>query len=231
MSRPVLLRILPDRLRIAAWSRLYRDRCRQDVALYRSAELAYAPGVTMELVQGDFISDCIAATGVYEPPLTRCVNALAKRGGTLVEVGANLGYFALLWAAASPENRCVAFEAAPRNIDLLRRNVRRNGFESRIEIIPHAAGREAGKLRFDPGPSDQTGWGGLAPLNAGGGIEVDVVRVDSIVPADKPIALLKVDVEGADAWALMGCEKLMKARRARDSVRTEQAAHEDARHP
>jgi len=35
----------------------------------------------------------------------------------MVEVGANIGYFAALWAAMSPRARCVAFEASPRNIE------------------------------------------------------------------------------------------------------------------
>jgi FkbM family methyltransferase len=221
MKRPVLLRLLPDRLRISVWARCYRQRRERWLGLYRDAELRYAPGVTMELVPGDVISDCIAFTGVYELGLTRRVMELAKITGTFVEIGANLGYFTLLWAAAHPENRCIVFEASPRNIDLLRRNVERNGLGSRIEIVPHAAGSAPGKLRFDLGPADQTGWGGFAPENAVGGIEVDVVRADSIVPTDKPIALLKVDVEGADAWALMGCEGLLTSRLVRE-IRFEQ---------
>jgi FkbM family methyltransferase len=168
----------------------------------------------MELVPGDVISDCIAFTGIYELELTRRVTQLARAGGTFIDVGANLGYFALLWAAADPNNKCIAFEASPRNLDILRRNISRNGFESQIELVPVAAGREAGKLRFDIGPAEQTGWGGFAAT--GGGIEVDVVRVDEAVGSSEPIALLKVDIEGADAWALMGCERLLKTRVIRE---------------
>jgi FkbM family methyltransferase len=166
----------------------------------------------MELVPGDVISDCIAFTGVHEPGVTRRVAELASAGGLLVDVGANLGYFSLLWAAANPENRCLSFEASPRNAELLRRNVRGNGLESRIEVIAQAAGHQAGKLRFDPGPADQTGWGGFSGKSTSGAIEVDVVRVDEVVPAGSRVALLKVDIEGADAWALMGCERLLNAR-------------------
>jgi FkbM family methyltransferase len=162
----------------------------------------------MQLVPGDVISDYIAFTGEYEPHLTRRVIALARKGGTLLDVGANLGYFALLWAATNPVNKCIAIEASPRNVELLRRNVRRNKFDAQIEIIPRAAGRTPGKVRFDPGPAGQTGWGGIAPQQCEGAIDVDVVRVDDLVSSSEPIALLKVDIEGADAWALMGCERL-----------------------
>lgn len=39
-----------------------------------------------------------------------------------------------------------------------------------------------------------------------------MVRVDDVIPSDGPIALLKVDIEGADSWALMGCDRLLKRR-------------------
>jgi FkbM family methyltransferase len=195
---------------MSAWSRFYRGRHALWPGLYEAASLQYAPGIHMELVPGDIISDSIAFTGVYELTLTRRLARLARQGGTLVEVGANLGYFALLWAAANPKNKCVAFEASPRNIDLFKRNVQRNNFESQIELHAVAAGKEEGRLKFDTGPSDQTGWGGFARPDSPASIEVDVVRIDEVLAA-APIAVLKVDVEGADAWALIGCERLLKA--------------------
>jgi FkbM family methyltransferase len=153
----------------------------------------------MELVPGDLISDAIAFTGMWELSLTRRIAGLARRGGTFVDVGANLGYYSLLWAAMNRENKVIAFEASPRNIDILRRNISRNGFESQIEVVPFAAGKVAGILPFMLGPSEQTGWGGFAAADAVGVVEVRVVRVDEIVSADDPIAVLKVDIEGADA--------------------------------
>lgn len=216
MNRPFLLELLPDYLRVAAWSRLYRGSHARWAPLYEGAILRHAPRVRMELVPGDVISDCIAFTGIYEPALTRRLAELARAGGTLIDVGANLGYFALLWAAARPDNKCIAFEASPRNLGILRRNISRNGMQSQIELVPMAAGREAGKLRFDVGPAEQTGWGGFAAAGAADGIDVDVVRVDEVVSAAEPIGLLKVDIEGADAWALMGCERLFKAGAVRE---------------
>jgi len=212
MKRPLLLRVLPDRVRMSLFARFYRRNSGRFAGLYRAADLAYAPGVHMELMPGDVISDCIAFTGVYELDLTRRVMTLARLGGTFIDVGANLGYFSLLLAAARPANRCIAFEASPRNIDYLSRNIRRNGFDAQVEVVPHAAGKLPGKFQFDPGPEDQSGWGGLDVAGVGDGIEVDVVRIDEVISAGSPIALLKVDIEGADAWALMGADALLRAR-------------------
>jgi FkbM family methyltransferase len=210
MKRPFLLRHLPDRLQASLFARHYRGRHGAWNGLYDAAPLTLAPGIGMRLVPGDIISDYIAFTGVYELDLSRHVAALADRGGTMIDVGANLGYFSLLWASRRSSNRVVAFEASPRNVELLRQNVAQNGLADQIQIVAKAAGRQAGRLSFDVGPADQTGWGGLAAAATDRTINVDVVRVDDVAPFE-PIALLKVDTEGADAWALMGCERLFRA--------------------
>ena len=196
VRRPWLLRLLPDRAALSVFTRVYRGRHGHEASLYRDASLRHAPDVRMELVPGDVISDAIAFTGLFEPQVSRRVAQLARRGGLFVDVGANLGYFSLLWAAGHPRNRGVAFEASPRNVDLLRRNVARNGVAARIDVIPFAAGDANGELAFDLGPADQTGWGGFAPAGAAGAVRVRVVRVDEIVPPEEPVALLKVDIEG-----------------------------------
>jgi FkbM family methyltransferase len=211
MKRPLCLRFGPALLRKSIFAGLYRARRDRWLPLYQSASLAHAPQVQMELVAGDIVSDVIAFTGIYEPHLTRRVLELGRRGGTMVDIGANLGYFSLLWAAAKPTNRCIAFEPSPRNTAILKRNISRNGFDERIEVIASAAGAKAGKFLFDPGPEEQCGWGGLTNAARPGSFEVDVVRVDDMIPRDQPISLLKVDTEGADAWALIGCDRLLRA--------------------
>jgi len=168
------------------------------------------------LLPGDVISDFIAFTGLYEPAMTRRVSRLARRGGLMVDVGANLGYFSLVWAAASTHNRVVAFEAAPRNLEALRRNELLNGMESQIQIYGAAAGKERRTLPFTLGDDTQTGWGGFAPTAESHTIEVDVVRIDEALNPSDEIALLKIDIEGADTWALIGCERLLRSHRIKE---------------
>jgi FkbM family methyltransferase len=218
MKRPLLLRISPELIGGPLLARWYRKKYREWLPLYESAGLLYARLVRMELVPGDIISDSIAFTGVWEAPVTRRITECAYRGGTMIDIGANLGYFALLWAASNPLNKCIAFEPSPGIIDILRRNVSRNRLENQIDVISSAAGSAPGKFRFDIGPGDQTGWGGftLVEETNASSTEVEVVRVDEMIRTDHPIALLKVDIEGADAWALMGCERLLKAGAVRE---------------
>lgn len=222
MKRPFLIRITPYQYRISVWSRLY-DRNNDSwfpnkkwLPLYEAAPLFLAPGVVMSVVPGDWPSDCIAFTGMLETELSQRVIELGRKGGTMVDIGANLGYFPLLWSASNPDNKCVAIEASPRNFEVLHRNIKLNHFEDRVEVIGCAAGKEAGKFHFNLGPEAQRGWGGLSLEHGARTVEVDVVRADAVIHGDEPIALLKVDTEGADAWALMGCEGLLKSKRVEE---------------
>jgi FkbM family methyltransferase len=219
--RPLPMRLLPPRLRLSMWARYYRQRRQTYAGLYEDACLEYAPGVRMRLQPGDVISDAIAFTGIYELALTRRVIELASRGGLLVEVGANLGYFSLLWGASSPRNSVIAIEASPRNIALLQSNVARNGLDARIRVLGIAAGAQPGRMTFDPGPADQTGWGGLSAAATPGSLSVDVVRLDDVIAPGDTVALLKIDAEGADTWILEGCSGLL-ARRAIGEIWFEQ---------
>lgn len=72
---------------------------------------------------------CIAFLGFYELPLTRRIVKLAQKGGLLVDVGANYGYFSLLWGSQKKGNRTIAFEASPRNHEAIEANVSDAGFK------------------------------------------------------------------------------------------------------
>src|SRR5579862_3802422 len=216
-KRPLVLRMLPPGQRMRVWSKFYEKRSPGDVTLYHDATLGLAPRMRMDLLAGDVISDSIAFTGIYELSLSRTVADRASHGGMFVDVGANLGYFTLLWMAGGSSNRCVAIEASPRNVQLLRQNVKKNGCDDRVKVIAGAAGDASGQRKFDPGPKEQTGWGGLTGDAASDdAIEVGVQRLDEIFDLSERIALLKIDVEGADTLVLMGCEKLLQEKRVKE---------------
>ena len=213
LHRPLLLHLLPPALRLPVFCRFYRDLSAESHALYEGAALHFAPKIHMELLPTDEGHSHIAFVGFYELPLTKIIVALARRGGLLVDVGANYGYFSLLWAATNPRNTVVAFEASPRNHAAFIRNIERNGLGDRIAAESKAIGRESGLMRFEIGPDEQTGWGGLSKEPFGKSIQVTVTTLDELIPEQAEIAVLKVDVEGADTWVLEGARELLKRRR------------------
>ncbi len=164
------------------------------------------------LVPGDAISGSIAFTGFYELNLTQRIVEHAAKGGLLVDVGANMGYFSLLWAGLNRSARVLAFEAAPRNIELFQANVSENQFGDRVSLIPKAAGARPGTAMFEIWPGEETGWGGFSDDPAVPRISVPVVCLDDELPEGR-ISVLKIDVEGADALVLQGAERLLRDRR------------------
>jgi FkbM family methyltransferase len=214
MKRPLLMQLCPPSLRTWLYYHRYRARRPQLRPLFEDAELAFAPGVRMKLLPTDEGHGCIATAGFYELPLTRTIARLGKKGGLMVDVGANYGYFNLLWAAQKPGNRVIAFEASPRNQQALRLNVERNGFSKVITLRSEAAGKEPGGLKFHLGPEEQTGWGGLVQGDANGDeITVPVVTLDEELKDVPFIDVLKIDTEGADTWVLEGAQELLRQKR------------------
>jgi FkbM family methyltransferase len=185
--------------------------CRLSRLLYPAepvaeARLSYAHGMTMRLKPSDIGHRSIQINGFYELALTRQITTLARSGGMLVDAGANYGYFSILWLANNPVNRCVAFEAAPGNTPALQDNIQRNGLSERIQVETMALSDQTGWVDFIPEDTGgQTGWGGITRQALAGSIRVPATTLDQYWIKHYPgqhIAVLKIDVEGADTKLL-----------------------------
>jgi FkbM family methyltransferase len=180
-----------------------------------SASLLLSPRIWMyDLIKNDVISGAIAADGLYDWPHTKAIARCASdnKKGLFVDVGANMGYFSLLWAAIAPSSRVLAYEASPRNVGIIEKNIAKNLMGKTIRLIPKALGDHHGSITFDCGPDDQTGWGGICHNDSDATIQVPLVRLDEEI-LEEEIDFLKIDVEGADTLVLYGCEKLLRKKR------------------
>jgi FkbM family methyltransferase len=212
-----LLNLFPPGIRQWAYYRFLCTRWHPAPGEFESVPLEFAPTVRMRLLPSDVAHRCMSAIGFYELTVSRLLVRLARAGGLMVDVGANYGYHSLLWAAANPANRVIAYEASPRNAPHLVHNVRANRLSDRIEVRTGiACGRAAGEMQFDPGPAEQSGWGGLVTdIPRSGLVAVPVEALDDSAPAEGFIDLLKIDTEGADTWVLEGARRLVDRRRIR----------------
>jgi FkbM family methyltransferase len=181
-----------------------------------AAPLEFAPVKISSLLKTDLGHRQIAWCGFYELDLSRRISSLAKQGGLLVDVGANVGYFSCMWAALNPQNEVYAFEPSPRNLVMLKKNISILPNPDAVKIFDHAVGREDGFFNFDIGPEEQSGWGGLATSQSARTIQIKVKRLDAIIPAGKTVSVLKIDTEGADTWVLMGAENLLRQKRIKN---------------
>lgn len=213
MINPRLIaNVVPIGKREGFFNRAFNSRQRHFEKYFDSAPLLFAPGTRMvELIVGCNICGQIAINGFYELELSRRVVELARAGGTLLDVGANVGYFSMLWCGNGAANKSIAVEASPRNQALIARNCEANGFTQRVQLARCAAGNKKGEASFDFGPADQTGWGGIVANATSAPTMVRMERLDDIVGSQE-ISVLKIDIEGAEFFALQGAQRVLARR-------------------
>jgi FkbM family methyltransferase len=121
-----------------------------------------------------------------------------RPGDVVLDVGANVGSYALL--AASRGATVLAFEPNPHARRFIHRSLVSNGLSA--QVLPYAAGAAAERLRMN------FAAGAAARIGEGTDL-VDVVTLDSQAPAD--VTLLKIDVEGHEAAVLEGGARTLRA--------------------
>lgn len=212
ISRPLLMKIKPLWLRERFYFKFYQKKGSQYTQLFEQTPLEFMQKIRLNLIPTDESHKHIAFTGFHELGLTKRIIRLAQKGGLLVDVGANCGYYSCLWASIDRKNKVLAFEPSPRIVDILKTNVSINQFDSQIQIIEKALGKDNKIQSFSMGPENQTSWGMLLVEPEKDSIEVPVIRLDDIIyEYDYDyIDVLKIDTEGADTWVLQGAEKLLR---------------------
>lgn len=146
--------------------------------------------------------------GMWEPWLTVFMAQRIKPGMRVVDAGANHGYYTVLFAdLVGAEGRVVAVEPNPVTASFLTRTVKVNGFDARVDIFEMAlTAEDHQRLRFVAPVSEPKN----ARLVLEGEpdtvetIEVNGVRLDTLI-ADWPrVDFMKIDVEGAEEAMLAG---------------------------
>lgn len=212
-----LLRPLPVPLASSLCYRLLSKHPRRFASYFDEAPLRHAPRISMALKCGDWAHLSIAFMGVYEPELTRLLieKSRTARSRLFVDVGANFGYFSLLWAGLHPDNKAIAFEPAREAGAALSGNISRNRLGDRVSLAAKAAGDARGQVSLEENPS-QTGWSRIAPS---GNTLVEMVTLDDeLSGVAEDIEFLKIDAEGHDWAVLKGSTGLFKNRRIRTAV-------------
>jgi FkbM family methyltransferase len=224
----LLLGRLPDRTEWRGHSSLAGSPLKEVVTHYlQSLEFTNrhllrpsVPSVALHTLDGfrmflmtDDLAVCrdIAALGIHEPAVTRSVEAVLRPGMAFVDVGANVGYFSMLAASrVGPSGEVFAFEPSQTNVKLLHLNRVLNGFQN-VRIFPFAAGR-TWDLSFYDG-SHSNGW--VSPIAARPEevlprTVVTSAPIHEIVPRERRVDMIKIDVEGAEYQALVGALPLLE---------------------
>jgi len=120
---------------------------------------------------------------------------------TVVDVGANAGYFSLWWLSRFPRSRVIALEPMPNNFALLTRNQAWNP-DQKFDVVNCAARSRPGNVTLHFDRSDSFTTSASALERAGGRDEISVPAVSlAQLMADfglRQIDFLKLDCEGSE---------------------------------
>ncbi len=156
-------------------------------------------------------------SGEYEPQLSAVFEKYCTPGMTVVDVGANLGYYSLLAAKlVGPSGRVIALEPNSENCRLLLSSLRLNRVDN-VELIPVAADVSTGWAYYSTHVGSNGGLVDDGELLAHPGVVVPTFALDDIV--NHSVGFLKMDVEGAEGRVVKGAQRLIE--RDRPIVTTE----------
>lgn len=168
----------------------------------------------------DLIAQRLRDEGAFEPELLALAStALQTAGpGTILDVGANIGSFALPVATAFPQQNVICYEAQRLVSYQLCGAVALNGL-SNVEVRHAAVSDHVGVLEFAaPDYEVETNIGAMSldsrinvvrgACSRGANERVPVIRLDDLPLTD--LRLLKVDVEGMELSVLRGAAALLQ---------------------
>jgi FkbM family methyltransferase len=174
-----------------------------------SPKYALVQGHEMRLDRMDSLN--LSISGIYEPFQTSLVEQWIKPGDIVLDIGANIGYYTLIFARLAGTNGHIyAFEPEPNSFNILSENVAGNHYTN-ITLFQKAVSSEDRKVRFFSDPYSNLDHR-LYPYNKKErGMSVDAVRLDSLPEfLDTKINFIKMDIQGAEYAALKGMTHLLE---------------------
>jgi FkbM family methyltransferase len=157
------------------------------------------------------ISKELALYKVHEPLATKLLMETLKPGMNAVDIGGNIGYYAMMEARlVGPQGKVIAIEPMPDNSEQLCINVKNNGYQN-IDIHKMAIGdRDGTALMYITGKSN---WHSLhPPAVSKGEMKVPVSTLDSLLTQyDLPsVDLVRMDLEGYEIVVVEGMKQTLE---------------------
>lgn len=178
----------------------------------RDIAIKLNPDATFEFPYGDgYWSKLLNRSFSYEDELELLFRDSASVDYTLIDCGANYGYWSVLVSSAPyGSHKVIAIEPSSQNFARLKQNAETNG--NRFEVMKCAIGAARGTARLSGTKHEALT---IAGDSGGGGEQVPVIALDNLLDDSKISIngkyLIKLDVEGVEIEAIKGSARLLQA--------------------
>ena len=164
-------------------------------------------GHQMFLDQKDSLG--LSVTGTYEPNELEVVKQEVHEGDIVLDIGANIGYYTLMFAKlVGEQGQVFAFEPEPENFALLQQNVEINGYHN-IVLVQKAISNQNGTIQLYLCDDNQGMHRIYDSVCCNSSIAIESIRADDYFQASQQIDFIKMDIEGAEYAALQGMHNIL----------------------
>ncbi len=147
----------------------------------------------------------------YERFTTDFLSREVRPGEVVVDIGAHIGYYTLLFASLTGSSGKVhAFEPSPENFSTLKKNIAANLIENVI-LNPKAVSDQSGRARLFLSESNSGDHRIQSADETRESVEIETVKLDEYFQrlSDR-VDWIKIDTQGADCAIIKGAEGLLK---------------------
>jgi len=175
----------------------------------------HAQGARFLVDTTDYIDRCIAYDGMWEAPQLEELAELCRRRkiDCFLDVGANAGFYSIMFARKKLADRIIAFEPDPGNYSRLMANLALNDLSGWVEAVPLALGDANSEVTLYEGAKWNRGESTIAEPDQTPKEfthRVRQTRFDDAFAISGKNIIIKMDVEGYEFHALSGMERTLK---------------------
>ena len=180
-----------------------------------SQYIARAQGARFVVNTTDYIDSCIGLFGMWEEPQLEELARLSseRRFDYFLDVGANAGFYSVMFAMKNLADRIVAFEPDPGNYARMMANINANNLAGRIETVQLALGDKASEVTLYEGAQWNRGESTIVvPEQTPQEVTYQIrqVRFDDQYAIAGKFIIIKMDVEGYEFHSLAGMERTLR---------------------
>ena len=148
--------------------------------------------------------------GIYEPLETGLIKKEVKKGDVVLDIGAHIGYYTLIFARlVGDQGKVFAFEPDPTNFTLLTKNVAANNYKN-VVLVQKAVSNQTGTVRLYLSPQDTADHRIYNSNDGRQSIEVADIRLDDYFQDfGEKVDFVKMDIQGAEGKAIQGMSNLL----------------------